>query len=114
MNETAAVCGLGPAHRLDRSAHSQCVLVERQLPGIEWDSTLEHQPPEVAVGADVVEPVVMHAFMGEMRRHVIACETATQFERFIISGSVELQDGLTVEKTLSPLGPAACGVPTVD
>ena len=114
MDVAAAICGLRPAHRLHGAAHLECVLVERQLPTIERDSAFEHQPPEIAVGADVVESVIVDTLMGEMRRHVIAREATPEVQRLFVPGSVKLKDGFAVEEALRPLGPPARGVSAVD
>ena len=60
-----------PAPRLDGAADFQRELVEAPLPVARLDAPLARQPPEIAVGADVVEAVVVDADVGEVRRHAL-------------------------------------------
>ena len=68
MDETA-VGQPGPSPGLHGAAHLQRELVEVALPVAGLESAFGREPPEIAVGADVVEPVVVDADMRQMRRH---------------------------------------------
>ena len=66
VNITVPVAGLAPTAGLHGTADLQCQLVEFQLGLILRESTLEHQSPQVAVGADVIEPVIMDPGVGDV------------------------------------------------
>ena len=55
--------------------------------------------------ADVVETVVMHADVREMRRHHRNGSLAPKLKKMLVARRIELQEGRAVLKTLCPLGP---------
>src|SRR5262249_50733596 len=65
------------------------------------------QPPERAVGADVVEPVIVDAGVRDVRRHAPDRSRASQREELTLAGGVELQQRRAELESLRPLGPAA-------
>src|SRR5688500_12767467 len=73
-----------------------------------------HEAEKAAVGADVVEAVVVDAGMGDVRRHQLDGAAAARVERGGVAGGVELQNGGAELETLRPLRPAARGVAAVD
>ena len=81
------------------------------------DAAFVHQPQQIAVRADVVEPVIVHADVGDVRRHdVDECASRPISRNSLVAGGIELQDRRAELKALRPLGPAAAGVlaPTVN
>ncbi len=107
VDEPAAVQAR-PASRLHRAADLQRQLVEAAFPLARVDPLLTRQPPQVSVGADVVEPVIVHAHVREVRRHALDRARSTEFEECSIAGGVELQQRRSELKALRPLGPASC------
>jgi hypothetical protein len=69
--------------------------------------SLAHQPPEVSVGADVVEAVIVHAHVREVMRHSVHGAFASESQELQVPECIELQQRRAIEKTLCPLGPAA-------
>ena len=65
---------------------------------------------QVAVGADVVEPVVVHPDVGDVMRHARDGPFAAEFQERFVAGGVVLQDRRAVHEALRPFGPAARGV----
>ena len=59
------------------------------LVGGELAFALEAQP--VAVGAEVVEAVVMHAHVGDVRRHALKGELARAVGVALLAGRIELR-----------------------
>jgi hypothetical protein len=76
------------------------------------DTALVHQPPEVAVRADIVEPVVVNADVREVRRHHSQRALAAKLEKLLVAGGVELQKRGSELEPLRPLRPALRRVPT--
>ena len=73
-----------------------------------------HQPPEIAVRADVVEAVVVDADVRQMRGHHGDGPLAAELQIPLVVRGVELQQHRAVLKALRPLGPAAGRVAAVD
>ena len=96
-----------PAARLDGAAHFQGELVEPQLPVARGHAPFARQPPQRAVGADVVEAVVVHAHVGEVRGHALHCARSSEVEEGDVTGRVELQQRRSELEALRPLCPAA-------
>ena len=101
---------LRPAGRLHRAGNLQrefvkmlFVLVERNLP-------LAHQTQQIAVGGQVVEPVVVHADGRDLRGHPLHRFAPADLQETFVGRGVELQNGRAVLKSLRPLRPAARGV----
>ena len=96
-----------PAPRLHRAADLQRQLVEARLPRARLDPPFAREPPQVAVGADVVEPVVVHPHVGQVRRHPFQRARAAEVEELLVAGRVELEQRGAELEPLRPLGPAA-------
>ena len=112
--DVAAVGQRRPPLRLHRAADLERELVEAQLPGRRVDPALACQPPQPAVGADVVETVVVDADVRQVRRHPLDGARPAQLQEFGVAGGVELQDGRAELKSLGPFGPAARLVAALD
>ncbi|SPE59382.1 hypothetical protein SBV1_3160016 [Verrucomicrobia bacterium] len=65
------------------------------------------QPQQVAIGADIVEPVVMHAKVAEVRGHPFHRGGSPTLEKGAVAGGIELQEARTVLEALGPFGPSA-------
>src|SRR5260370_22519242 len=107
---TAALSGARPAGGLHGAGHLQGHLVEAALPQILSNASLAHQAEQIAVGADVVEPVIVNAGVAEVRRHHVDGALAADLQEFRLARGIELEDGGPELKALGPLGPAAAGV----
>ena len=103
-----------PAPGLHGAADLQRQLVEVPLPVAGLEPSLARQTPEVAVGADVVEAVVVHADVRKVRRHPLERPGAPELQEAGIAGGVELQDRRAELEALRPLGPAAGHVLALD
>ena len=68
----------------------------------------------VAVRADVVEAVIVHAHVGQVRRHPLERAGAAEIEEPRVVGRIELQQRGAELKPLGPLGPAARLVASLD
>ena len=77
---------------------------------IAGDPALEDQAAEVAVGGDVVEPVVVHADVGDVRRHVAEGLRAAELQHRLVAGGVEVKECHPELEALRPLRPAPRGV----
>ena len=113
VDVAGAVGGGPPAGRLHRAADLEGQLVEVAAAAV-VDAPFAQQPPEVAVGADVVEAVVVHADVGDVAAITVARALAAELEEALVAGGVELQQRRAVLEALRPLGPAAGGVAAVD
>ena len=105
MNE-AAGREARPAVGLHGAAHLERELVEAGLPLARLDAPFAREPPQVSVGADVVEAVVVHAHVGQVRRHPLERARAAEIEELLVAGRVELQQRGAELEALRPLGPA--------
>ena len=72
---------------------------------IEGNRAFEHQPTEITIGGNIVEPVIMHADVGDVRRHMLKGLGATEFQIFLLASGVVLQELHAELETLGPLGP---------
>ena len=73
----------------------------------------EYQAAKIAVGAHVVEAVIVHTGVGHVRRHALDGVSPSDFEESAVTGRVELKDHRAKLKALRPLGPTLGSVPTV-
>ncbi len=110
VDEAGAVRELRPARRLHRAADLEREFVKVLLPVVLRDAALAHQAQQVAVGRDVVEPVVVHADVRDMRRHVPPRALAPDVEEPLVTRGIELKNCRAKLKALRPLRPATRGV----
>ena len=110
----AALRQARPAAGLHRAADFERQLAEVLAPRVVCDLPLAPEPPQVAVGADVVETVIVHTDMGEMRRHPQQRALLAQIKEVMLTGGIELQERSAVDESFRPLGPAAGGVTALD
>ena len=69
VDVSIAVARTAPASRLHGAAGFEGQFIQLALPGVVPKAAFEHQPPQIAVGADIVEPVVMHTDVRHVRSH---------------------------------------------
>ena len=81
---------------------------------IEGDFAFAHQAPEIAVGRDIVEPVVVDADVRNVGGHHLDGLAPAQVQEPLVAGGVELQEGGAELEPLRPFGPAARGVSALD
>ena len=112
--DEASARNLRPPGGLDRAAHLQRELVERDLIGGRIEPPRTRQPPEIAVGADVVESVVVDADVREVGRHAVERPRPSQFQERALAGRVELHERGSELKALRPFRPAARAIAAVD
>ncbi|MBA7481356.1 hypothetical protein ES707_16826 [subsurface metagenome] len=99
-----------PAGRLNRSGHLQSELAERLGPTVPRSLALAVQTQKIAVGADVVEAVVVYADMADVGGHGLQGALDPSIQELFVLPRVELKKGRSKPKPLCPLGPAPCGV----
>jgi hypothetical protein len=71
---------LRPARGLDGAGGLEGEFVEVFFPRVVGDEALAHEAEEIAVGADVVEAVVVDADVGDVRRHEVDRVAAADVE----------------------------------
>jgi hypothetical protein len=99
-----------PAPRLHRAARLERELEQLELAGLGGVAPLEREAAQSAPGADVVEAVVVHAHVRDVRRHPRVGALAAELEERALAGRVELQQRRAELEALRPLRPAARGV----
>ena len=109
VDETAAR-DRRPSRRLYRARDLECQFIKLHLTRVVVNLSLAHEPAQVSISRHVVEPVVMHADVGDMRGHMLHRTPAAYFQKPLISGCIKLQHCRAKLKPLRPLRPAACGV----
>src|SRR5271165_532956 len=111
---SAAIRRAGPSCRLDRAGTFQGKFVETPLPPIFRYSAFVHEAQQVAVSADVVEAVIVHADVADVTRHERDGGLAGELKEFGFARGVVSERGGAELKALGPLGPAAAGIPSAD
>jgi hypothetical protein len=112
--DVAAAGNRRPPPRLHRAAHLERELVEADFPFARIGTLFTRHAPERAVGAHVVEPVIVHAHVREVRRHAGEGAFPAKLEEFARAGCVKLQQRRPVLKSFCPFRPAARRVLAVD
>ena len=83
------------------------------FPFIAGNAALQHQPPQVAIGADVIEAVVVNAYVAHVRRHEGDGAVATDSVDVIETVSlllIEFQFASTALTVTAKAVPAVCAV----
>ncbi len=96
-----------PSPSLHRAADLERQLVAGDFPCAGLEAALTSETPQRAVGAHVVESVVVYAHVRQVRRHPLHRLSAPALEKRAIVGGVELQQRGPELKPLRPLRPAA-------
>src|SRR5262245_39961692 len=104
----------GPSSGLHGATHLQRQLVQGDLRIRGVESTLARQSPEIAVGADVVEPVIVDARMRQVQRHALERARSPELEELAAAGRVVLENRRSELEALRPLRPAPCAVASVN
>ena len=99
---------------MDGTAGFDGQVVEVRFPCIGGESAFQQKAAKIAVGADIVEAVVMDPDMGHVGGHAAEGSLAPDLEHVFISGGVVLEDGGTIDKAFGPFGPATGGVFSCD
>ena len=99
-----------PAARLHGSRYFQGQFIEVFLPFVKGDFTFIHQTQEIAVGADVVETVVVYADVADVGGHFSEGLLFGPFQNGLVACGFKLQNGRAKLKTLGPFCPASGGV----
>ena len=79
-----------------------------------WNYTFPHEATEIAVGGDVVEPVVMHTDVCDMGCHLFNRVPSADLKELLITGGIKLENRGAELEPLCPFGPASCGIGTSD
>jgi len=114
INVAAALGGSGPARSLGAGAGLDGEIVEMHFPGIVGDALFAHQAAQVAIGREIMEAVIMHADMGDVRGHIGDRVFAPKFQQGTIPGAVKSQNRAAILETLGPFGPTAAGIAAID
>src|SRR3982750_4904723 len=92
VNVAAAVARRRPSRGLHRARTLQRQLVKPTLPWILRYPAFRHEPQEIAVRADVIEAMIVHADVADVRRHNCDCPLAADREELLVACGVELQN----------------------
>ena len=80
-----AIGKAGPARRLHCAAHLEREFVEVQFPFVALNAPGQHQPPQISVGGDVVEAVIVHASVRQVLRHILRDMSPRQRQQLFIA-----------------------------
>ncbi len=61
------------------------------LPGVARQAAFAHQPPKIAIGADIVKAMIVNANVRQMRRHYRQRPLAAQLQESFVGRRVELK-----------------------
>ena len=114
INVAIPLLSITPPGRLDSPGDLQRQLQKIVLLLVWRDPPLPHQPPQVAIGGDVVEPMVMHSHVGNVRGHHPAGAPPADLQKLRIPGRVILEQGRSILEPLRPFGPSPGCVFTLD
>src|SRR5688572_23314437 len=78
-----------PAPGLYGSCYLQRRRVKPLLPWLRFEFAFARQPPQGAVGAHIIETMVVNADVRQMRRHTLECERSAQLEKLTIAGRIK-------------------------
>jgi len=110
IDVTAAATDGGPSRGLHSAGALEREHVEIPLPIIGGDAPFVHQAKQISVRRDVVESMVMHADVGNVRRHEVHGSFTALVQKPLLAGGVKLEDGGAKLEALCPLRPAAGGI----
>ena len=105
---------LGPAGGLDGAAGFEGEIVEVGFPLVRGEATFAEESAQIAVGADIVEAVIVDPDVGDVDGHSAEGGVAADLEHGFISGGIVLEDGRAVDEAFGPLSPTAGGVFSLD
>ena len=106
INISMTVRGGAPASRLHGPGCLEGQFIQFAFPPVVRNASFAHQPVEIAIGADVVEAVVMNADVRHMRCHAVDRMISADLQKSLVAGRIKLKNGPTELKALGPLGPA--------
>ena len=112
VDEAEAADNFCPAGCLNRSAQLQGKFVELLFPLILGDTAFMQQSQQIAIGADIIEPVVMDSDVADMRSHIPDRAVTPPIQEAFLSGGVIEQQCTPELKALGPFGPAPGGIVT--
>ena len=104
----------GPAGGLDGAAGVEGEIVEVGFPIVGGETTFAEESAQIAVGADIVEAVIVDPDVGDVDGHSAEGGVAADLEHGFISGGIVLKDGRSVDEAFGPLSPTAGGVFALD
>ena len=110
MNEARAIGKLGPSRRLHRATDFERQFVKFLFAVVPLDLPFAHQPQKISIRGNVVESVIVHTDVRDMRGHPFNGAAPANFQETLVAHRVELQQRRAVLKTLRPLRPAARSV----
>ena len=84
------------------------------LPIVGGEPAFAEESSQIAVGADIVEAVIVDPDVGDVGGHSAEGGVAADLEHGFISGGIVLEDGRAVDESFGPLGPTAGGVFALD
>lgn len=111
---TATGGKLGPACGLDGSAGFEGEAVEVEFGGGGVEAAFKGEAAKLSVGGEVVEAVIVDADVGDVLGHVGDSAVAADLEELGLPSDVEAKNCVAVGEALSPLGPIAADVSSVD
>ncbi len=109
----AAAGNRRPARRLNCSRTFKRKFVEVPFPFVLFELAFVHQPKKIAIGADVVEAMVMYAYVRHMRSHERDRMLPARFQESFVAGRIKLQNLGSKLESLCPLSPTAACVAAI-
>ena len=110
VDESAAIVNPRPARSLHRAGNFQRQFVKIPFALVKRDCSLVHHAKQVAIGGNVVETVVVHADVRDVRGHAFDRVAPAEFQKPLLAGRVELQQRRSKLKALRPFRPPPRGV----
>src|SRR5687768_17469492 len=96
-----------PPRSLDSPGNFEGEFVEIVLALVPVDLPFAHEPPKIAIGGNVVEPMIVHAEMRDMRSHALNRVVTSDFEESGVASDIELQKSRPKLKPLRPFCPTS-------
>src|SRR5665213_670223 len=96
-----------PPRRLHSATGLERHLVKSHFPRVMRNALFPHQTAKIAIGADIVETVIVNADMAYMPGHMADGIVPPDFKKIAITGGVESEQCAPVLKALRPFSPSA-------
>src|SRR5881409_25652 len=110
VNISFAIGDLCPSRRLNSARDFESEFVKGALVFAVGEAAFPNQTQQIAVSRDVVETVIMHADVRDVRSHALEGAGTAELKETFLAGGIELKDGRAKLETLGPFGPATRGV----
>ena len=110
INEPFSIVCPCPARCLYGSGNLQSQHIKILLTLIEGNLPLAHQPPEISVSGNIIEPMIMDADVRNMWRHEFNSFRPANLEESLLARGVELEQSRAELESLRPFSPPPRGI----